>query len=149
MGGCFEPFTVENDQAPPVINPPQPPWASPPPAPVPPPPPQGGSGVKKAAGPLAVIGALLLKFKAALIPTLKFLPAILKTGGTMILSIGVYALAAPWQFAVGFVLLIFVHECGHLIAARMVGIKVGAPMFIPFVGALIALKESPRNAWIE
>jgi len=51
--------------------------------------------------------------------------------------------------AVGFVLLIFVHECGHLIAAKRIGLKVGAPVFIPFMGAIIALKEAPRNAWIE
>src|SRR5436190_267033 len=50
---------------------------------------------------------------------------------------------------VGFVLLIFVHECGHLLAAKRLGLKVGAPVFIPFMGALIALKEAPRNAWIE
>ena len=46
-------------------------------------------------------------------------------------------------------LLIFVHECGHLIAAKRIGLKVGAPVFIPFMGAFIALKEAPRNAWIE
>ncbi len=108
-----------------------------------------GKAVKKAAGPLAVIGALLLKFKAAILPALKFLPVILKTGGTMIISIGLYALAWGWWFALGFVLLIFVHECGHLIAARRLGLKVGAPVFIPFMGAFIALKEAPRNAWIE
>jgi Zn-dependent protease len=67
----------------------------------------------------------------------------------MIFSIGAYALFWGWQFAVGFVLLIFVHECGHLIAAKRIGLKVGAPVFIPFMGALIALKEAPRNAWIE
>src|SRR5882724_8728381 len=109
----------------------------------------GGKGVKKAAGPLAVLGALLLKFKLAIIPALKFIPLILKTGGTMFLSIWVYAMYWGWWFALGFVLLIFVHECGHLIAARRLGLKVGAPVFIPFMGALIALKEAPRNAWIE
>lgn len=115
----------------------------------PPPVPGGGNGVKKAAGPLAVLGALLLKFKLAIIPVLKFLPFILKTGGTMFLSIWVYAMYWGWRFALGFVLLIFVHECGHLIAAKRLGLKVGAPVFIPFMGALIALKEAPRNAWIE
>ena len=114
-----------------------------------PPKPGGGSGVKKAAGPLAVIGALLLKFKVALIPILKFFPFILKTGGTMFISIWVYAMAWGWWFAFGFVVLIFVHECGHLLAAKRVGLKVGAPVFIPFMGAIIALKEAPRNAWIE
>jgi Zn-dependent protease len=80
---------------------------------------------------------------------LKFFPVILKTGGTMLLSIGLYLLVFGVSFAVGFVLLIFVHECGHLLAARKCGLKVGAPVFIPFMGAIIALKEAPRNAWIE
>ena len=108
---------------------------------------------KKVFGPLAVIVILLLKWGAKLkfifIPLLKFFPVLFKTGGTMILSIGAYALLYPWQFAVGLVVLIFIHECGHLIAARHVGLPVSAPMFIPFLGALIALKEAPKNAWIE
>jgi Zn-dependent protease len=73
----------------------------------------------------------------------------LKTGGTMLLSIWAYALAWGWKYALGFVLLIFVHECGHLLVARFFGLKVGAPMFIPFMGALIALKDAPKNAWME
>jgi len=67
----------------------------------------------------------------------------------MILSIWAYAMLWGVWFAVGFVLLIFVHELGHLLAARQQGLKVGAPVFIPFMGAVIALKEAPRNAWIE
>jgi Zn-dependent protease len=97
---------------------------------------------------LAPIGVGILVF-FKYVAKLKFLLPVLKTGGTMILSIGVYAMAWGWQFAVGFVLLLFIHECGHLIAAKRIGLKVGAPMFIPFMGALIALKEAPRNAWIE
>src|SRR5882757_6177679 len=111
--------------------------------------PDSGSGLKKAAGPLAVIGVMFAKFKALLFPALKFLPVILKTGGTMVLSMGLYAMRWGWWFAAGFVILIFVHECGHLIAAKRVGLKVSAPMFIPFFGAIITLKEAPRNAWIE
>lgn len=111
------------------------------------------SKVKKIFGPVVVVGILLLKFGAKLkfliLPVLKFLPAILKTGGTMILSIGAYAIGAGWRAAVGFVLLIFVHECGHLVAARRLGLKVGAPVFIPFMGAFIALKDAPKNAWVE
>ncbi len=117
--------------------------------PQPPAPSGGGSGVKKAVGPLAVLAALLAKFKLAIIPILKFLPVMLKTGGTMFLSVWVYAMMWGWWFALGFVLLMFVHECGHLIAAKRIGLKVGAPVFIPFMGAFIALKEAPRNAWIE
>jgi Zn-dependent protease len=101
--------------------------------------------VKKFLDPVGVSLAVCLKFMAKL----KFLLPVLKTGGTMLISIWVYALAWGWKFAAGFVLLIFVHECGHLIAAKRIGLKVGAPVFIPFMGALIALKEAPRNAWIE
>jgi len=103
--------------------------------------------------PLGAVGLLILKFAAKLklliLPVLKFFPVILKTGGTMFASIWVYALSWGWWFALGFVLLLFVHECGHLLAAKRVGLKVGAPVFIPFMGAFIALKEAPRNAWIE
>jgi Zn-dependent protease len=86
---------------------------------------------------------------AAAVLIFKFFPFLLKTGGTMVLSIVVYALMWGWWFAAGFVVLLFVHECGHLIAARRCGLKVGLPVFIPFMGAAIALKEAPRNAWIE
>jgi len=109
----------------------------------------GGPKLKKAFVPLGILGVLLLKFKALLIPVLKFFPVLLKTGGTMLLTIWLYAQTWGWWYALGFVLLIFVHECGHLLAARRIGLKVGAPVFIPFMGAFIALKEAPPNAWIE
>src|SRR5437667_4223528 len=109
----------------------------------------GGPKLKKAFVPLSILGVLLVKFKALLIPVLKFFPVLLKTGGTMLLTIWVYAQTWGWWYALGFVLLIFVHECGHLVAARRLGLKVGAPVFIPFMGAFIALKEAPPNAWIE
>lgn len=109
-----------------------------------------GQKIKKTLGPVGVaIVALFSKLKLILLAVAKFLPVILKTGGTMILSTWVYAWTFGWPFAVGFVLLIFVHECGHLLVAKKFGLKVSAPMFIPFMGAFIALKEAPRNAWME
>lgn len=108
--------------------------------------------IKKLATPIVVVAVVLLKYGAKLkfaVPILKFIPVILKTGGSMILTIGVYAMYWGVWFAVGFVLLILVHECGHLIAARRLGLKVGAPVFIPFMGAFIALQEAPKDAWIE
>jgi Zn-dependent protease len=104
-----------------------------------------GQKIKKFLGPVGVGFVVAFKFLAKL----KFLLPVLKTGGSMIFMIWVYAMFWGVWFAVGFVLLIFVHECGHLIAAKRIGLKVGAPVFIPFMGALIALKEAPRNAWIE
>jgi len=71
------------------------------------------------------------------------------TGGTMLLSVFAYALVFGWWYAVGFVLLIFVHEMGHFVAARQRGLDVGAPNFIPFVGAWIELKDQPHDVETE
>jgi Zn-dependent protease len=101
--------------------------------------------VKKFFAPVGVALLVCLKFLAKF----KFLLPFLKTGATMLVSIWAYTIFWGWRFAVGFVLLIFVHECGHLIAAKFCRLKVTTPAFIPFVGALITLKENPPNAWIE
>lgn len=74
---------------------------------------------------------------------------VLLTGGTMLLSVLAYSLVFGWRYAVGFVLLIFVHEMGHYLAARQRGLDVGAPAFIPFVGAWIQLKQLPHNVETE
>lgn len=74
---------------------------------------------------------------------------LLTTGGTMLISMAVYAWVFGWRYAVGFVLLILVHEMGHYAAARQRGLAVGAPTFIPFVGAWIALKELPHDVETE
>jgi Zn-dependent protease len=71
------------------------------------------------------------------------------TGGTMLISVFAYALIFGWWYAVGFVLLLFVHEMGHFIAARQRGLDVGAPTFIPFVGAWVQLKDLPHNVETE
>jgi Zn-dependent protease len=111
------------------------------------------SRIKKALGPVAVVAVIVAKFFAKLkffvLPLLKFLPILLKSGGTMLLMIWVYTQIWGWRFAVGFVLLLLIHECGHLLVAKKFGLKVGAPVFIPFMGAFIALKDAPRNAWME
>jgi Zn-dependent protease len=99
---------------------------------------------------LGVVGTALaflagkLKFLGLLAGVLKF-----KTLATMLLSIGLYAAEWGWAFAVGFVLLIFVHELGHAIVLKREGIPAGAPVFIPFLGAFIAMKGRPRDAYVE
>ena len=87
----------------------------------------------------------------ALFLLLKFakLGKLLTTGGTMLISVFAYALVYGWRYAVGFVSLIFVHEMGHYLAARQRGLNVGAPTFIPFVGAWIELKEMPHDVETE
>jgi Zn-dependent protease len=74
---------------------------------------------------------------------------LLATGGTMLVSLVAYAFIFGWRYAAGFVVLLFVHEMGHYIAARRRGLDVGAPMFIPFVGAWVQMKDLPHDAETE
>ncbi|HTB63470.1 MAG TPA: site-2 protease family protein [Opitutales bacterium] len=117
------------------------------------PPPRKKTFWQKLMAPFVAVGAMIAKFwavfKVPLLLMLKFGGPFLKTGGSMLLMIWIYARFYGWPWAEGFVILIFVHECGHLIVAKYFGLRVSAPMFIPFMGAFIALKEAPRNAWME
>jgi Zn-dependent protease len=75
-----------------------------------------------------------------------------KFGGTflsMFFMIWIYSLMFGWKFAAGIVGLIFVHEMGHFVAAMVLGIPVSAPIFIPFLGASIIMKQNPRDAVTE
>jgi Zn-dependent protease len=77
--------------------------------------------------------------------------ALFKTIGSMALSIALYMwlFQWDWRLAVGFVLLILIHEMGHVMALRHYGYSASPPIFIPFMGALINLRQPPRNAWEE
>jgi Zn-dependent protease len=96
---------------------------------------------RKAWAPLAAIGAFLAKFGAVLFKA-KFL-------FSMFVSAAVYVWIGGWAFGIGLVLLLFVHEMGHVLEARRQGLPVSAPLFIPFLGALITLKQMPQDAWRE
>ncbi len=104
--------------------------------------------IRRTLGPvIAAIVAFAAKFKTILLllPKLK----IFSTAGTMLVSIAAYALFWGFPFAVGFVVLLLVHELGHVIALRREGIKASAPMFVPFLGALITAKSLGENATAE
>ncbi len=78
--------------------------------------------------------------------------ALFKMGGaistavSMLVSLAFYALAFGLRFAIGFVLLLLVHELGHVAATRIVGLRASGPTFIPFIGAVISLNRPPVNA---
>src|ERR671934_1713975 len=97
--------------------------------------------LRKLWAPIAAIGAFLAKFGAVLLK-FKFLFSIF-------VSAAVYVWLGGWWFGIGLVLLLFVHEMGHVLEARRQGLPVSAPVFIPFMGALITLKQMPHNAWRE
>ncbi len=110
-----------------------------------------GGWLKKLWGPLVAAGLLVLKFGAKLKALLFLLPKIklFTTSATMLVSIAAYALIWGWTFAVGFVLLLLLHELGHVIQLRREGIEASAPMFIPFLGAVIAAKSMGDDAAAE
>ena len=87
-------------------------------------------------------------FVASCIAMLKMGPIIMMAL-SMLISIAVYAAAFGLKFALGFVLLLFAHEYGHLVASKVVGLQVSSPIFIPFLGAVIRIKELPLNAKME
>jgi Zn-dependent protease len=106
---------------------------------------------KKLTAPVAAAALLLVKFGAKLKALLLLLPKIklFSTSATMLVSIAAYSFIWGWKFAVGFVLLLLLHEMGHVIQLRREGIEASAPMFIPFLGAVIAAKSLGGNALAE
>ncbi len=104
--------------------------------------------LRNLAGPIAA-GAVLMATKGKaillLLPKLK----IFTTSATMLVSIAAYTLIWPWTFALGFVVLLLIHELGHVIQLRREGVEASAPMFIPFMGAVVAAKSMGDDAAAE
>lgn len=105
----------------------------------------GKKQVFKILGFILVAFAFLSKVFKPLLVLLKFS----KFGATfisMFVTVIVYSLFYGWKFALGLVILILIHENGHMLAARKTGLPVSRPIFIPFVGAFITMKEMPKSA---
>jgi Zn-dependent protease len=103
--------------------------------------PRGGLNVKRIlerAGALALlIGGTALKWGFVFV---KFFG--------IFISIAAYKLwFGSWTFALGFVLLILVHELGHAVEARRQGLQVSAPTFIPFFGAYVTIRHAGLSPW--
>jgi len=103
-----------------------------------------GELLRKLFAPVIALGFLIVKFGGFL---LKF--KVVTTGASMLVSIAAYAWIWGLPFAIGFVLLILVHELGHVLELRRQGIPASAPLFIPFLGAMIGMKQLPDDAWKE
>ena len=105
-------------------------------------PPPSKTGWKKVAGPIGALVVLLLtKGKMLFLGLTKA-----STFFSMLVAFGVYWTAWGWQFALGVVLAIYVHEMGHVAALHRLGIKATAPMFLPGFGAVVRLKQYPSSA---
>jgi Zn-dependent protease len=102
-------------------------------------------------GPLLVAGLLALKWGAKFKGLLLVLPKlkVLTTSGSMLVSVAAYSLIWGWQFALGFVALLFVHESGHYIQLRREGVKPSFMVFIPFLGAAVGTRSLGGSAVAE
>jgi Zn-dependent protease len=117
----------------------------------PPPPPEPETRPPGLRRRLAGLGAALVALLAKLKAVLLFLPKVklLVTAASMAVSVVAYASIWGFAFALGFVVLLLVHEMGHVIALRREGIRATAPMFIPFLGAVISARSLGDNALAE
>jgi Zn-dependent protease len=91
---------------------------------------------------------VLLKFGTAMLAGIKYVFAFVKFGSALsiVISLAIYAAAFGWQFGVGIIFLLFLHEMGHVLVLRAKGVPASAPIFIPLMGAFVAMKGMPRNA---
>jgi Zn-dependent protease len=100
---------------------------------------------------LGAAGAALLALLAKLKAILLLLPKVklLATAGTMGVSLVAYASIWGFGFGAGFVALLLLHELGHVIQLRRQGIRASAPIFIPFLGAVIGARSLGDDALAE
>jgi Zn-dependent protease len=103
--------------------------------------------LRKLWAPIAAVGLLIWKLKFIAVAIFKF--KLFTVAGSMLVSIAAYSLLWGWKFAVGIVLLLLVHEMGHVLELRRQGVPASAPLFIPFLGAFVGMKQMPKNAWKE
>jgi Zn-dependent protease len=104
-------------------------------------------------GSLSILGVLALKFKVYILAAWKAI-AVLKLSWLLspLLSIGVYSMLWGWPYAFAIVLLLFIHEMGHWIWMKCLGLNPKAPVFIPGIGAYVAMTKLPpdqtTHAWV-
>ena len=94
--------------------------------------------------PILLVLAFATKLKAALLVLFKL--KFLGSAASMLVSVAGYSVLWGWRFALGFVVLLFIHELGHVAEAKRQGLKTGGVYFIPFLGAVMLLKQQSKNA---
>ncbi len=62
-----------------------------------------------------------------------------------VVSFAVYWLLLGWQFGLGFMALLLVHEMGHFVVIRAKGMPAGLPIFIPMLGAFVTMRRAPAT----
>jgi Zn-dependent protease len=111
-------------------------------------------------GGIGLLSLLALKYKAFIfgafsaLKGLSFLKAfsIFKGFSSLFISLGLYTAIYGWKFAITLILLLYIHEMGHYLYMKKEGLHPDAPVFVPFLGAYVAMKNLPDNkathAWV-
>lgn len=101
------------------------------------------AGKKSRAGIVALVIKLGGKFSGAIVPFLGKLAKGLKVGKVVLAaaSMASYAYLFTWKFSLMIMVMLFVHESGHIWAMKRYGMKTKGIYFIPFVGGA-AVTES-------
>jgi Zn-dependent protease len=116
-------------------------------APAAPPPPRdyGSANRRNQGGLLGGLAAAFyafLKYGIVLLKVGKLAPTLI----SMVVALFFYAIFFGWQFGVGLVLLILVHESGHVLVSRWQGLPMSLPVFLGPFGAFTRMKAAPRDA---
>lgn len=82
-------------------------------------------------GTVGVLIALLFKYKIFI--------------GSFLLSFCMYVSVYGWPYAVTLIVLLYVHEMGHFVYMKAKGLQPQAPVFIPFLGAYVAMNNLPKD----
>lgn len=104
-------------------------------------------------GSLGILGVLAVKFKAYIFVAWKAL-AFLKVSWLLspLISIGFYAMLWGWPFAFAIMLLLVIHEMGHWVWMKALGLEPKPIVFLPGVGAYVAMTKLPpdeaTHAWV-
>jgi Zn-dependent protease len=100
--------------------------------------------IKRIFAPVVATGAVAAKYGAVLIKlkSVVFL-------GSLAVSIAAYASLYGWKFGVGLAALILVHELGHVVALRLRGIRAGALVFVPLLGAFTSWRSVQRSPYLD
>jgi Zn-dependent protease len=100
--------------------------------------------LKRIGGGIVAVGVAIAKWGA-----INFKLKIFTFAAGMLFSIGAYAWLWGWKFGIGVVLMLLVHELGHVFAFTQMGIRVSLPTFVPFLGAYVKPKDEVHSVWQE
>ena len=116
--------------------------------------PASGRNWKAAGGSAVGLGLFAAKFKGVLIALLNFKWILFGakygvTAFSFLATIWFYGLFFGWKFGIVFVLLIAIHEVGHVIFVRAFGLSAPAIVFVPGFGAFTTWTGQLDSAYKE